>query len=74
MGQKVNPIGLRLKINANTWDSIWYANKDYKEKLHQNLFIRSYINKSFKHASLSKVIIERKKKKNEMIFEKKKTG
>ncbi|WCR59923.1 MAG: 30S ribosomal protein S3 [Wolbachia endosymbiont of Ctenocephalides felis wCfeF] len=60
MGQKVNPIGFRLKINTNTWDSIWYANKDYKEKLHQDLSIRSYINESFKHAGLSKIIIERK--------------
>ena len=60
MGQKVNPIGFRLKINANTWDSIWYANKGYKQKLHQDLCIRNYINKSFKHAGISKVIIERK--------------
>ncbi|WP_168463877.1 30S ribosomal protein S3 [Wolbachia endosymbiont of Ctenocephalides felis wCfeT] len=60
MGQKVNPIGFRLKIGANTWDSIWYADKDYKQKLHQDLSIRSYINKSFKHAGISKVIIERK--------------
>lgn len=60
MGQKVNPIGFRLKINANTWNSIWYANKDYKQRLHQDLDIRSYINKSFKHAGVSKIIIERK--------------
>ncbi|MGL9681809.1 MAG: 30S ribosomal protein S3 [Wolbachia sp.] len=60
MGQKVNPIGFRLKINTNTWDSIWYANKDYKEKLHQDLSIRNYISESFKHAGLSKIIIERK--------------
>ncbi|NUY39603.1 30S ribosomal protein S3 [Wolbachia endosymbiont of Litomosoides brasiliensis] len=60
MGQKVNPIGFRLKINANTWDSIWYASKDYREKLHQDLFIRSCINESFKYAGLSRIIIERK--------------
>ena len=60
MGQKVNPIGFRLKINNNTWNSIWYANKDYKQRLHQDLDIRNYINKSFKHAGVSKVIIERK--------------
>jgi small subunit ribosomal protein S3 len=60
MGQKVNPIGFRLQINNNTWSSIWYADKDYKQKLHQDLSIRSYINKSFKHAGVSKVIIERK--------------
>ncbi|WFW29542.1 MAG: 30S ribosomal protein S3 [Wolbachia endosymbiont of Menacanthus eurysternus] len=62
MGQKVNPIGFRLKINtSNTWDSIWYAtNKDYKVKLHQDLYIRSYINESFRNTSLSRIIIERK--------------
>lgn len=58
MGQKVNPIGFRLGIN-NTWSSVWYANKDYKQKLHQDLSIRAYVNKSYKHAGVSKVIIER---------------
>jgi small subunit ribosomal protein S3 len=60
MGQKVNPIGFRLKVNNNTWSSIWYAGKDYKQKLHQDLCIRDYINKTFKHAGISKIIIERK--------------
>lgn len=60
MGQKVNPIGFRLKINSNIWNSIWYADKDYKQKLYQDLYIRDYINKFFKHAGVSKVIIERK--------------
>ncbi len=60
MGQKVNPIGFRIKINNNTWSSIWYAGKDYKQKLHQDLRIRDYINKTFKHAGISKIIIERK--------------
>ncbi|WP_349967931.1 30S ribosomal protein S3 [Wolbachia endosymbiont of Armadillidium arcangelii] len=59
MGQKVNPIGFRLQVNTNTWNSIWYAEKGYKQGLHQDLFIRSYINKSFKHAGVSKVVIER---------------
>ncbi|MDD9331751.1 MAG: 30S ribosomal protein S3 [Wolbachia sp.] len=60
MGQKVNPVGFRLKMNNNTWDSIWYAGKDYKQRLHQDLYIRDYIKKSFKHAGVSKVVIERK--------------
>ncbi len=60
MGQKVNPIGFRIKVNNNTWSSIWYAGKDYKQKLHQDLRIRDYINKTFKHAGISRVIIERK--------------
>ncbi|WP_250296620.1 30S ribosomal protein S3 [Wolbachia endosymbiont of Oedothorax gibbosus] len=54
----VNPKGFRLKI-INTWLSVWYAEKDYKQGLHQDLSVRSYINESFKHAGVSKVIIER---------------
>lgn len=59
MGQKVNPKVFRLQINSNTWDSVWCATDDYKQKLHQDLFIRSYINESFKHAGISKVTVER---------------
>jgi len=54
----VNPKGFRLKI-INIWLSVWYAEKGYKQGLHQDLSIRSYINESFKHAGVSKVIIER---------------
>ncbi|MDN5248009.1 MAG: 30S ribosomal protein S3 [Wolbachia endosymbiont of Tyrophagus putrescentiae] len=60
MGQKVNPVGFRLKIKDRLWSSIWYADKNYKQKLHQDLYIRSYIAKSFKHAGISKIIVERK--------------
>ncbi|MBV0899219.1 MAG: 30S ribosomal protein S3 [Wolbachia endosymbiont of Fragariocoptes setiger] len=60
MGQKVNPIGFRLNINNKTWDSVWYAESGYKQSLHQDLHIRSYINKSFKHAAVCKIVIERK--------------
>ena len=43
MGQKVNPIGLRLGINR-TWDSRWYANdREYGDLLHEDLRIRAYI-------------------------------
>ncbi|MGL9725627.1 MAG: 30S ribosomal protein S3 [Wolbachia sp.] len=59
MGQKINPRGFRLQMNSDTWGSIWYANKDYKQKLHQDLHVCNYINKSFKHTGISKVIIER---------------
>lgn len=59
MGHKVNPKVFRLQVNSNTWDSIWCATDYYKQKLHHDLFIRSYINESFKHAGISKVIIER---------------
>ena len=45
MGQKINPIGLRLGINR-TWDSRWYAKKgEYGQLLHEDLKIRAYLEK-----------------------------
>ena len=58
MGQKVNPIGLRLGINR-TWDSRWYADKSYAKNLHEDIKIRSYIEKNLKQAGISRVIVER---------------
>lgn len=58
MGQKVNPLGLRLNI-TRTWDSIWYANKDYSKNLIEDQKIRKYLKKRLQHASLSKIILER---------------
>jgi small subunit ribosomal protein S3 len=62
MGQKVNPIGLRLGVNK-TWDSRWYADKDYATHLHQDFKIRDFITKSYAPAGIAKVIIERPAKK-----------
>ena len=63
MGQKVNPIGLRLGINR-TWDSRWYADKkNYAELLHEDLKIRSFLFKRLSQAGVSKVLIERPAKK-----------
>jgi small subunit ribosomal protein S3 len=58
MGQKVNPIGFRIQMNR-TWDSRWFAKKDYLTKFHQDLKIRAYIVKKLKDASVSNVVIER---------------
>ncbi len=58
MGQKVNPIGLRVGINR-TWDSRWYAGKDYAAKLIADLKLREYVQERLKPAGISKVIIER---------------
>lgn len=58
MGQKVNPLGLRLNI-TRTWDSIWYADKDYATYLIEDQKIRKYLKKRLYHAGLSKIIIER---------------
>lgn len=62
MGQKVNPIALRLGINK-TWDSRWYAGKSYGDQLHQDFKIRDYVFKAFSQAGISKVVIERPAKK-----------
>ena len=63
MGQKVNPIGLRLGINR-TWDSRWFAdNAEYGQLLHEDIRIRNYIENELKQAAISKVVIERPHKK-----------
>ncbi len=59
MGQKSNPIGLRLQINR-TWDSRWYAEgRDYAGLLKEDIEIRKFIIKSLPQAAISKVVIER---------------
>ena len=58
MGQKVNPIGFRLGTTEN-WRSRWYAGKDYKSTLKNDLDIRSFLEKRLKDAALSRVEIER---------------
>lgn len=60
MGQKVNPHGFRVGPTLyENWDSVLYAEKDYAEKLFQDLKIRSLIMKKYKLAQVSKVIIQR---------------
>jgi len=63
MGQKVNPIGLRLGINRG-WDSIWFAKKnEYGKLLIEDYKIREYIKKNVVNSGVSQVIIERTSKK-----------
>ncbi|MBP0578652.1 30S ribosomal protein S3 [Labrys sp. LIt4] len=63
MGQKVNPIGLRLGINR-TWDSRWFANKgEYGKLLHEDIAIRQALMKLLKQAAVSRIVIERPHKK-----------
>jgi len=63
MGQKVNPIGLRLGINR-TWDSIWFSKKrDYGKFLIEDYKIREYVKKNVVNSGVSNVIIERTSKK-----------
>lgn len=62
MGQKVNPIGIRLGINKS-WLSLWFAGKDYPRLLKEDQEIRSFLGKRLKNAGISKVVIERPSKK-----------
>lgn len=58
MGQKVNPIGLRIGITRG-WDSIWFAKEDYAKNLHEDIKIREFLFNKFKSAALVRVVIER---------------
>ncbi|KJZ18724.1 30S ribosomal protein S3 [Loktanella sp. S4079] len=63
MGNKVNPVGMRLQVNR-TWDSRWYADtKDYGDLLLEDLKIKDFIKKECAQAGISRVIIERPHKK-----------
>ena len=62
MGQKVNPNGFRLGVNR-TWSSRWFSKSNYAKFLHQDLEIKSYVEKKLKNASIAKVNIERAAKK-----------
>lgn len=62
MGQKINPIGLRLGINK-TWDSRWYSDKSYGTLLQEDLKIRTFILKNITQAGIARVVIERPAKK-----------
>jgi small subunit ribosomal protein S3 len=58
MGQKVNPIGLRLGINR-TWDSRWFARKRYGEQLLDDLKLRRFLDKRLTQAAIARILIER---------------
>ncbi len=61
MGQKVNPIGLRLGI-VKTWESRWYAGKSYANYIFEDYNIRKFLKKKLYHAGISKIEIERSSK------------
>ncbi len=58
MGQKVNPIGFRLGV-INTWDSRWYAKRNYAKLLHEDFKIRKHLKKKLSHAGIARIEIER---------------
>jgi len=65
VGQKVNPIGLRLGI-ARTWNSKWFAEKNYASQLKQDLDIQKFVKHHLKHAAISKIEVERTAKKTKV--------
>ena len=62
MGQKVNPISLRLGVNR-TWDSRWYADDSFTDYLHEDKKIRKFLKDKLAQAGISRIIIERPAKK-----------
>jgi small subunit ribosomal protein S3 len=63
MGQKINPVGLRLGINR-TWDSRWFADgPEYGRLLHEDIKVRRALKKRLYQAGVSRIIIERPHKK-----------
>ncbi|MCK5779234.1 MAG: 30S ribosomal protein S3 [Rhodospirillales bacterium] len=62
MGQKINPVGLRLGVNR-TWDSRWFADGNYADLLHEDIRIREFLRKELQQAGVSKIVIERPAKK-----------
>lgn len=68
MGQKVNPIGLRVGV-IRTWDSRWYAKgQAYFDNLHEDLRLRKYLKDKLKHAGVAKIEVERAAKKLKIII------
>lgn len=58
MGQKVNPIGLRLGINKS-WKSLWFDEKNFAKKLHEDLMLRKYVRNRMPNAGISNIEIKR---------------
>jgi small subunit ribosomal protein S3 len=58
VGQKTNPIGMRVGIILN-WDSRWFARKDYAKLLEEDIFIRKYLKKRLSQAGVSRIVIQR---------------
>jgi len=67
MGQKVNPIGLRLGINR-TWDSRWFAGKGYGEQLLDDLKLRRFLDRRLSQAAIARILIERAAKKTRITL------
>ena len=63
MGQKVNPISLRLGVNRG-WDSVWFDEKNFADRVHEDILIRHYLQNRFSRSSISNIRIDRKPSKS----------
>ena len=59
MGQKVNPISLRLGVNRS-WDSVWFDEKNFASRVNEDILIRHYLNRRFAKSSIASILINRK--------------
>ena len=73
MGQKVNPIGFRLGFNKD-WKSIWFDERNYREKLAEDITLRKYIHKRLPNAGISDVEIHRTSKKITIVIKTSRPG
>lgn len=73
MGQKVHPFGLRIGI-IRSWQSTWYQDKSYSKWLHEDIRIRRYIKKTWMHASISDIEVERAANKCKIIIHSSRPG
>ncbi len=73
MGKKVSPHSFRIGI-TRTWDSIWFAKKDFKQKFLQDIRIRKFLSEELKKAGISKIEIKRDSKKTTVIIHAGKPG
>jgi len=73
LGQKVNPIGLRLGV-TRTWESVWYSHKNYCKWLHEDLKIRKIIKKEFYAAAIARIDIERSGERVKVVIHTAKPG
>ena len=58
MGQKVNPVGFRVGV-TRTWDSRWFAKRDYAKLLHEDIRLREFLKEKLAGAGIAKIEIER---------------
>jgi len=73
LGQKANPIGLRLGI-VKTWDSRWYAGRDYADLVEEDLMIKKYVRTRLPNSGISRIVLQRSSKRVDITIHTAKPG